>query len=191
MYTALLLFFALLFGQSAHAHFGNGLLHFHDGLLHPLTGLDHLAAAVAVGIWSTERRGLRAISTPGSFLGGMSAGIVAGSLGWFHGSADAGILLSVGALGAILFVGRDVPVLMGCFVAGAFGCLHGIAHGSEVGFGLAPGALAGLLLSTGFLHAAGYFSVQYTRDRLPKHYGTALLRTSGAVLMGVAALLAV
>ena len=48
---------ALCLSTLAQAHVGNDLADHHalslvDGLLHPFTGLDHLAAMLAVGFWS-------------------------------------------------------------------------------------------------------------------------------------------
>ena len=35
-----------------HVHDGSALRSLMDGALHPLTGLDHLAAMLSVGVWS-------------------------------------------------------------------------------------------------------------------------------------------
>ena len=48
----------LLFAASAHAHLGAGpaagLWH---GISHPVSGFDHLAAMLAVGLWAAQRGG--------------------------------------------------------------------------------------------------------------------------------------
>ena len=187
--NAALLLLVLLASLPAEAHFGNGLLHFHDGLMHPITGLDHLAAAVAVGIYSMKFRGMRSLGFPAAFLIGMSIGMVAGSLGWFHAYAEAGIIFSVGALGALLYVTQPVPLLAGCLLAAIFGGFHGLAHGSEVAGGVSGGAAAGLLLSTGLLHAAGYTGFRVMRNALPANSLKLALRGTGVALVGFAAIL--
>ena len=57
--ASLLLIAALPLAAAAHTGADAGLHHgFMSGFLHPLTGPDHLAAMVAVGLWSalTARR---------------------------------------------------------------------------------------------------------------------------------------
>ena len=53
--NTLILIAATALSTSASAHLGTDSGTHHtlvDGLLHPLTGLDHLAAMLAVGLWS-------------------------------------------------------------------------------------------------------------------------------------------
>ena len=40
----------------ALAHPGHVEMGFADGMLHPLTGIDHLLALLAAGIWSVRQR---------------------------------------------------------------------------------------------------------------------------------------
>ena len=122
-----------------------------------MTGLDHLAAAIGVGIWAARARNRLGLSLPFSFLAGMTVGICLGSLGALRFSPEAGIVMSVGALGAILCLRREIPLAAGCLLAALFGGFHGLAHGAEVANGAAWEAAAGLLLSTALLHGVGYF----------------------------------
>lgn len=57
---------------SAHSALGqsSGLLH---GLAHPLTGLDHLLAMVAVGVWAAWLGGHARWLVPASFVTVMAA----------------------------------------------------------------------------------------------------------------------
>jgi urease accessory protein len=50
--TCLLLLSGLALSLPAAAHPGHAETGFAAGLLHPLTGLDHLLALLAVGLWS-------------------------------------------------------------------------------------------------------------------------------------------
>ena len=63
----------------AVAHVG----HAHDagivgGIAHPFVGMDHLLAAVAVGLWAAAQSGAARWLAPGAFLGGMCGGIALG-----------------------------------------------------------------------------------------------------------------
>lgn len=50
LFTATLAFALSGFSVSALAHPGDAA-HFINGMLHPFSGLDHLLAAIAAGIW--------------------------------------------------------------------------------------------------------------------------------------------
>src|SRR3954447_14618714 len=59
-----------------HDHAG-----FLAGLLHPLTGADHLAAMVAVGLWAAALGGRAIWAVPLSFGGLLTIGAIAGVAG--------------------------------------------------------------------------------------------------------------
>src|SRR5262245_46679333 len=90
----------ILAPRLAFAHVGvspaHDLLH---GLEHPLTGLDHVLAMFAVGLWAAQRGGRALWLVPLTFVGVMTIG---GALGVSHVSvpfAEQGIVLSVIILG--------------------------------------------------------------------------------------------
>ena len=59
----------------AFAHPGHGSSDgFLSGFFHPFTGLDHLLAMVAVGVWAAMRGGAAMWVWPAAFVGAMAAG---------------------------------------------------------------------------------------------------------------------
>src|SRR3954469_22986190 len=72
----------ILSPRSAYAHVGvspaHDLLH---GLQHPFTGLDHLLAMFAVGLWATQRGGRALWSIPLTFVSVMAFGAILGMSG--------------------------------------------------------------------------------------------------------------
>lgn len=146
---------ALLAPLPALAHPGGDHVHgFTTGLLHPLTGLDHLAAMVAIGLWAGLLGGRLLWLLPAAFLGGMAAGGALGMAGMALPGVQAGILASVIVLGALVGAAGRLPASLGLPMVAAFGLLHGHAHGTEA-MGGAFGYEAGVLIATAALHGAG------------------------------------
>ena len=133
-------------GIDGHGHQG-----FFTGLLHPLTGLDHLAAMVAVGVWSagTTRRFWVA---PLAFALMLFAGAVLAQAGVGFPAIEPMIAASLLVVGLLLAARARLPEAAGAALVGAFALFHGAAHGQELG-GLA--ALLGMVLGTALLHVAG------------------------------------
>src|SRR5258707_4171811 len=66
---------ALLGAPIAEAHLiGEHGAGFQAGILHPLSGLDHLLAMIAVGIWAAQLGGRALWAVPCAFVGCMVAG---------------------------------------------------------------------------------------------------------------------
>ena len=155
MRRLVLLAAALLAPLPALAHPGGDHVHgFATGLLHPLTGLDHLAAMVAIGLWAGLLGGRSLWLLPAGFLGGMAAGGVLGMTGIGLPGVQAGILASVIVLGALVGAAGRLPAAFALPMVAAFGLLHGHAHGTEA-VGGAFGYEAGFLIATAALHGAG------------------------------------
>jgi urease accessory protein len=141
----------------AQAHVGIGSASsFPAGFMHPLSGLDHLAVMVAVGLWAALKGGKALWAWPLAFIGVMLAG---GALGMAHVPipfVEPGILASVVALGILVALAVDLPVWSGALIIGLFALFHGHAHGAE-----APASAAGLdymagfALATALLHGVG------------------------------------
>ena len=128
---------------------------FMDGLLHPLTGLDHMAAMVAVGLWSamTARRVWLA---PITFAAMLLVGAVLGLAGLELPAVEPMIASSLLVLGLLVATKAQVPAALAAGIVGVFAVFHGVAHGTE----LAGGSngwmpLVGMLLATVGLHLAG------------------------------------
>jgi urease accessory protein len=141
-------------GSIALAHVGadgGGHHGFLSGLLHPITGLDHLAAMVAVGVWSaaTTRRFLVA---PVAFALTLLAGALLAQGGVAFPAIEPMIAASMLVVGLLLAARARLPEAAGAVLVSAFALFHGAAHGQELG-GLA--ALAGMVAGTALLHITG------------------------------------
>lgn len=162
--------FAILAPLPALAHPGHG---HHDGgfaygLLHPLTGLDHILAMVAVGIWAAMIGGRAVLALPAAFVATMVLAAGAGMAGFEPPLMETGIALSVVALGVAVATGLRPALAMGAALCGLFAIFHGAAHGAELPNGAdALGYVAGFAIATALLHAAGIVA------------GTAIARAPG------------
>src|SRR5262249_21072746 len=133
----------------AHAR-GGEALGFTSGLLHPVSGLDHVVAMIAVGLWGAQLGPPALWLLPVTFPMVMAFGGMLGLVGVPLPGIEVGIALSAIALGvAVLREAR--PNLVGAaLLVGFFAIFHGHAHGTE----LPPGA-NGVLYSLGFVIATG------------------------------------
>ncbi|HUB88989.1 MAG TPA: HupE/UreJ family protein [Dyella sp.] len=130
-----------------------GLAH---GLAHPFTGMDHLAAMVAVGFWATQCGGRAIWLVPLSFVTAMSIGGAIGMSGMTVPFIESGIAASVLVLGLLIAAAVRLPLAASSILVGSFALCHGIAHGAEMpvnASGLAFGV--GFVLSTIVLHGWG------------------------------------
>jgi len=158
--TSLAVLAPLLTPASALAHGGadGGLHHgFSHGLSHPFTGLDHLAAMVAVGAWSAlaVRPMWRA---PLAFLALLTVGGLAGLAGVAVPAIEPMIAASLLVLGLLVAMRRQMPWGVAAGLVGVFAFFHGAAHGLELSGGSsseALGTLLGMVLGSALLHGAG------------------------------------
>ncbi len=123
-----------------------------EAFMHPFTGLDHLVAALAVGVlvWMVGRKlgGLVAAS----FLGAMAIGWGASRAGFHVPMLEQGIALTIAAVGIVVMMQSKVSNLVRMAVVAAMGFWHGGAHGVEMP-AVAPAL--GLLFGTGLAVALG------------------------------------
>ena len=168
----------------AFAHPGHGAESFAAGVAHPLTGLDHIAVMVAVGLWAALK-GQRALWVwPATFVGVM---LIGGALGMAHVPVpfvEPGILASVVALGLLVALAVDLPVFVGALVIGVFAIFHGHAHGAEVAENVGGlKYMAGFAIATASLHAIGIgFALVMQRASLRP-----VIRAAGAVCVLIGA----
>ncbi len=159
MTTALNRFLAFagftLLATPALAHTGGAVSGFLSGVSHPVMGPDHLAAMVAVGVYAATQAKRTALLGPLVFLAMLAAGAFLGVAGVPMAGVEPGILASVVVLGLMAAFGRQLPAVAGLTVIGGFALLHGHAHGTEA-TGAFSGYLAGFMLASASLHAAGY-----------------------------------
>jgi len=149
---------AMAAGASAHTG-TDGAAHIHagflDGLLHPFTGLDHLAAMLAVGAWSalTARR---LWAAPLAFAAMLLAGALLGLAGVDLPAVEPMVATSVLVLGLLVALRARLPAVLAAALVGGFAVFHGLAHGMELAGGTGHAApLLGMLLATVALHGAG------------------------------------
>ena len=131
---------------------------FMDGLLHPLTGLDHLAAMLAVGLWSalSATSARRIWLAPVAFAGMLLVGALLGLNGMELPAVEPMIAASLLVMGLLVATRAKLPLAVTAGVVGVFAVFHGIAHGPELaggGNGFAP--LLGMLVATIALHLTG------------------------------------
>lgn len=131
---------------------------FSAGAMHPLTGLDHMLAMLAVGLWSalTHQTMRQAIFTPISFLALLFAGALLGMAGLQLPAVEPMIIASLFVLGLLVATRMAVPAWASFAIVGVFALFHGAAHGTELpSSGSAMAFVAGFMASTLALHLAG------------------------------------
>lgn len=164
----------------AYAHIGVGAATgFLAGAHHPLSGLDHILAMTAVGIWAASLGGRALWAVPLSFITAMVVGGSLGIGGVPFPFVEFMIGLSVIALGALVALKVKVPVSAGMAIVAAFALAHGHAHGTEMPItasGIEYGA--GFVLATAFLHVCGVGLGIVTQ----KHISPVIARIAGVVI---------
>ena len=141
----------------AAAHIVRGeAIGFVSGFLHPVSGLDHVIAMVAVGIWGAQLGRPAVWALPVTFPLVMAVGGFFGLIGLKVPGDEIAIALSGLCLGAVVALSWRPPLAVAAVLVGLFGLFHGYAHGAE----LPPGQNAllyslGFVLATGMLHAIG------------------------------------
>jgi len=152
--AALALFFLCL-PVSAFAHIGvgdaSGLA---NGFSHPLSGLDHVLAMVAVGLFAARLGGSALWLVPAAFISMMALAAVAAMAGIGLPIAEIGIALSVVVLGLAIAFEFNPPLLAAMALVGMFAIFHGHSHGTEM-----PETVSGLTYGAGFLVATGALHV--------------------------------
>jgi urease accessory protein len=149
------------------------------GLRHPVSGLDHVLAMVAVGLWGAQLGAPAIWLLPITFPLVMAMGAMLGFLGVPVPGIEYGIAASGILLGAMVMFEARPPLVVAALLVGFFAIFHGHAHGTE----LPPGRSAllysiGFVMATGCLHAVGIGIG--TVHRWP--WGRQLLRAAGAVV---------
>jgi urease accessory protein len=174
----------LVLGSSvAFAHVGVGsTASFAAGVAHPLSGLDHMAVMIAVGLWAALKGGRALWVWPAAFVGVM---LIGGALGMMYVPVpfvEPGILASVVALGLMVALAVDLPVWLGAVVIGVFALLHGHAHGSEVAETVSGAEyMAAFALATATLHLVGIgFALTMARASLRP-----VVRIAGVACMAI------
>jgi len=175
--TLLTLATLILLPSVALAHPGHGDHGLAAGILHPLTGLDHLLAMVAVGLWAAQQKGVARMALPCTFVGTMLIGGLLGIEGVQLPFIETGIAASVLALGLCVALAVRPPLQLAMAITALFALAHGIAHGLELPEQSSPLLYAaGFVGATAALHAAGYGVA-----RMLPQAAAPLVRLAGAI----------
>jgi urease accessory protein len=141
----------LLLAQTADAHVNKAeTIGFVSGLKHPISGLDHVIAMIAVGLWGAQLGAPAIWILPVAFPLVMAMGGMLGLLGLPLPGVEVGIAASAILLGTAVLVELRPRLALAAALVGFFAVFHGYAHGSEL-----PAGESGLLYSIGFVAATG------------------------------------
>ncbi|RRH85071.1 HupE/UreJ family protein [Variovorax beijingensis] len=183
---------AMLLPLAASAHTGadGGMHHgFATGFLHPLTGADHLAAMVAVGLWSAlaaRRAWPDLLWAPLAFAGMLLVGALMGLAGVQLPAVEPMIAASLLVLGLLVATRIHLPAAAAAALVGVFAVFHGVAHGHELaGEQGAALTLAGMVGATVLLHLAGIalgWSLRHANAWLPRAAGAGVVALGAALL---------
>jgi urease accessory protein len=159
----------------AQAHPIPGEVHsFMGGFSHPLSGIDHILAMVAVGLWAAQLGGRAMYLVPAAFVTLMTVGGAMGMAGVnipfiaTNSMVENGILVSILVLGLLIAAAVRLPVVAGMAIVGLFALFHGHSHGTEL-----PAAATGVTYAMGFilatmcLHACGIALGVLAQKKLP------------------------
>jgi urease accessory protein len=169
-----------LWAQPAFAHVQKGEARgFLTGLVHPISGLDHVLAMVAVGLWGAQLGSPAIWLLPVAFPMVMALGGMLGLAGVPLPGIEHGIAASAILLGAAVMFELRPPLAVAAALVAFFAVFHGHAHGTE----LPPGQSAmlysmGFVVATGCLHATGIGLGEARRWT----WGRGLLRLAGAAV---------
>lgn len=181
----------LIASTAASAHTGIGdTTGFVHGFTHPISGIDHILAMVAVGLFAAHLGGRALWLVPLSFVSMMAVGGVLGMTGINLPFVEIGIGLSVVVLGIAVAYGLHIPTAAAMALVGFFAIFHGYAHGTEM-----PQSVSGLEYALGFVLATASFhgvgiGLGLAIGRMSDAFGSRVLRAAGSAmaLAGVAIL---
>jgi urease accessory protein len=170
----------LVWTQSAYAHVERGqAAGFLSGFRHPWSGLDHIAAMVAVGIWGAQLGAPAIWLLPVTFPMVMAFGGFLGLIGVHLPGVEFGVACSALLLGTMVCVEARPKLIWAALLVGIFGLYHGHAHGTEL-----PAGQSGLLYSLGFVIATGSLHAMGISLGLVHRWpvGKFALRATGAII---------
>jgi urease accessory protein len=174
---------SILAAAPAWAHFGRAIAGgWRDGFAHPFTGLDHVVAMVAVGLWATQMARPAVWLLPMIFALFMAFGVSMVPAGWELPGAEDGTAISVAVLGVLLAVAARPALAVAAAVTALFGLVHGYAHGAEMPETAAPLLYgAGLITATTVLQLVGIGAGLLARSTI----GQRVLPLGAAAIAGI------
>ena len=149
----------MLMPLTALAHVESGVIGdggFVSGMLHPVTGVDHVVAMVAVGLWGAILGQPAIWLLPVAFPLVMAVGSILGIIGIPVPAIDIGVALSGIVLGSMVATASRPPLAVAFFLISIFAIYHGYPHGAALpDFGMPLLYISGFVFSTGLLHLSG------------------------------------
>ena len=169
----------LSFANPAFAHEATRFGGLEAGLLHPVTGLDHVIAMVAVGLWGGILGRPALWLLPVIFPLAMAVAGAAGVAQVPLPGVETGIAVSGIVLGLAVFLALRPQFWVSALIVGVFAVFHGHAHGAELPEAANPTLYAiGFVVATGLLHLIGIAIGSLWRWRL----GQVAVRAAGAAI---------
>lgn len=147
----------LVASGAAFGHTGHPVSGWAAGCIHPFSGLDHMLAMLAIGLWAVQSEERRVWLLPAAFMSALAAG-AAVSMIWQYAmpALETGMALSVLAIGLLIALSVRLPVGISMEIVALFGIFHGYAHGLELPASANPLTyIMGFLLATAALHLGG------------------------------------
>ena len=174
------------FSTAALAHVGD---HSHmsiaEGLLHPFSGLDHVLAMVAVGLWASQLGGRALWLLPLTFPAVMAVGAALGMSGIVLPGVEIGIAGSVLVLGAVVALTLRSSLAVSVPLIALFAALHGYSHGAELpANGSALTYAGGFVAATLVLHLAGV-AMGLLANRRPVRFAGGAVAVAGLALLAM------
>jgi urease accessory protein len=150
----LIAFALVMFPAVTLAHVGDhGLHNWSAGFLHPLTGLDHMLALVATGLWLAQSETRGKLGFTAGFALVLALAMVVG-MQFTHVTLEAGIIATLVVLGALMACAIRGPLALRALAVAATAAIHGFVHGTELPANAATFAAALILSSLLVLGAA-------------------------------------
>ena len=177
------------FSTAALAHVGDhSHMTFAEGLSHPFTGVDHMLAMVAVGLWASQLGRRAMVLLPLLFPAVMAIGATIGVSGPDMPWVEIGIAASVLVLGAAVAFALRPSLAVSAALIAVFALLHGYSHGVEL-----PASVSGLTFGIGFvaatlvLHTIG-IAIGLAANRVPVRH---MAQVAGGAIAAAGVLLLV
>lgn len=167
----------LLFSCHTWAHSGGEAVSggFLPGAAHPFSGLDHLLAMLAVGLWAAQNGGRWLWALPLTFVTLMQAGALGAMAGWNFPYAEQAILGSLLFFGLMVASACPAGKIGGGLLVAVFAVFHGYAHTVEMPATLNSFSYSlGFLLSTALLHCVGIGAATLVKQQLTRLMGVGI-----------------
>jgi urease accessory protein len=176
-----------LAASPAFAHVGeHGAMALGAGFMHPFSGLDHLLAMIAVGLWAAQMKGNARWALPLTSPLMMAAGAAPALAGMVLPGIETGIAASVALLGMLIAFAIRVPTWLAAALVAVFALVHGYAHGAELPQQASAGLYGiGFIAATGLLHLTGLSAGAFAARKMSLRVAGSGIAAYGVYLISV------